>query len=141
VYNSDEALKAGYLRDSKNRNSYPIVSNPISRFVFKDFEIATGDYDLGYLDNPGEIDIRWKSTNEKLGFLKFKNSNYKFAFSKFAKWRVKIKSLLPVLRDAHKVQILKEKELDNLFKLAEKFGYSPNATRYSGPIYSTRLYP
>jgi hypothetical protein len=128
INNEDEflkALKEGYLKDASNRNNYPITSHEIGRdYTFEDLSKYEGYTWLGnpnYYDNDEDEDF---IPNFKYHhFNDIDLSEYKKIFDKFEKWKSKIKSLLPILKEkARKIE--KEKaDIKNLFRLAEKYNY------------------
>ncbi len=120
------ALKEGYLADASNRNNYPMSSFTIRRKFFKDSDIVCepGFNSLGYEEEEGEEKIMdYRDCERDVNFEYKIRKEYSKIFKKFERWEKKIKTLIPVLRQAKRTKIQKENEIKRLFELAEKYKF------------------
>lgn len=111
-----EALKETYLRDAHTRNDYPICS-----------------FDLGYIytyenlqeyNHSGSLyhrDLRYLPQDKELKTKAMET--YHYAESKFEKWKSKIRSLIPRIRNIAREKERETNEIKRLFELAKKYGY------------------
>ena len=115
------ALKDGYLEDARHRNDYPICSFPINiAYIIKELNPT---YGLEYIDWEDEDQMDYRDEVSDIELEKEIKIEYQKTFEKFEKWKSKIKSLIPILRE-NKRKIDKEiAERKKLAELAEKYGY------------------
>ena len=117
INNSEDlynALKEGYLTDAHNRNNYPICSFPVSHIYTKD--------DLSEYNHCGSInhrDLR-RYNNNIIDDL----SEYNYTFNKFNRWKTKVQTLIPRLRENKRKIDIEKRELESLFFLAKKYKYN-----------------
>lgn len=124
-----EALKEGYLEDASNRSQFPINGFPIKYIYLENRLYKHEGYTFlggGYNDDsfePENPDFR-SCVNEQ-NIVEYINANeeYKLCFLKFEKWKKKIKSLIPRIRELKRKKEDIEKEIKTMFYLAEKYGY------------------
>jgi len=116
-----ESLKEGYLADAYNRNDYPICSFPINISYIKD--ILDSTYGIEYIDWENEEQMDYRDIDSDIELEKEIKIKYKETFEKFEKWKSKIKTLLPILREAKRKKDKEISEKKQLKELAEKYGY------------------
>lgn len=111
-----EALKDGYLTDASTRNDFPIVSFDVGR-------IYTFD-NLSQYDHTGSIQHRdLRSYNTDYELKSQANKEYQNAIVKFKRWKQKIQTLIPRIRNIAREKERETNEIKRLFELAKKYGY------------------
>jgi len=116
-----DSLKEGYLEDAKNRNNYPICSFPIDiSYTRKKLEST---YGLEQIDYEDEEQLGYRDADSDSELENDIRKEYSDIFDKFEKWKNKIKTLLPILREAKRKKDKEISERKKLSELAEKYGY------------------
>ena len=120
IHNVDElldALKEGYKMDSRRRSDYPIVSFEPDSVIF------TYD-DLSQYNHNGSLHHRdLRSYDENL-LTDEDKEKYQVAFDKYKKWKKRVQTLVPKIRKKAKDIEKRDRELKELFDLAEKYNYN-----------------
>lgn len=125
-----EALKEGYLKDASKRSQYPLNGFNINTIFIKEnlteyegFTFLGGYYHDSSFE-PDNPDFRYYEDDTELFNFIHSDSEYKKCFILFNKWKSKIKTLIPLLRNLKYEKDKYLKELDTLKVLAEKHGFN-----------------
>ena len=110
VYN---ALKKGYLQDSRNRNNYPIVAHAVGRIYGLTCNLPDGIY----YSSMDSINLKVKDGS-------FATLQQSYGYKKYEKWKCRVKTLVPKIRDVSKKRATFEYEIETLYKLAKKHNYT-----------------
>jgi len=116
-----DSLKEGYLEDARNRNNYPVCSFPINISYTR--EELGSTYGLEQIDYEDEEQMDYRDLDSDIELEKEIRKEYSEIFDKFEKWKNKIKTLLPILREAKRIKDKEISERKKLATLAEKYGY------------------